>query len=118
MIEIANNFDIIQSISSHDAGVIRPSRFGEPIREFGFSVNETGIDELPIIGILDSGVSDQTPLAPLLIQTTPNFDLTNTDPFTDEIDHGTGVAAIAALGTKPYPEFLGEFEADAQNSSY
>ena len=114
LVEIANNFDIIYSISSHDAGIIRPSRFGEPIREYGFTVNEDGIEELPIIGVLDSGVSNQTPLEPLLTQADPDYDLTHTDPFDDDLDHGTGVAALAALGTRPYPDFRGEYEADAR----
>ncbi len=114
LIEIADNFDILQSVSSHDSGIIRPSRYGIPIREYGFSINEDDIEGLPIIGILDSGVSDQNPLAPLLIEANPSFDLTNTDPFDDQIDHGTGVAGLAALGIKPFPDFLGEFEADAR----
>lgn len=114
IIEIANNFDVIQRISSHDSGVIRPSRYGQPIREFGFTVNTDDIDELPIIGVLDSGVSDNTPLNPLLIKADPSFDLTNTDPFNDRLDHGTGVAGLAALGQNPYPEFSGEIEPDAK----
>lgn len=114
LIEIANNFDIIQSISSHDSGIIRPSTFGTPIREFGFTINEEGIENLPIIGVLDSGISDQTPIAPLIVLAEPSFDLTNTDPYEDHIDHGTGVAALSALGRKPYPEFQGTFEADAR----
>lgn len=114
LVEIADNFDIIQSISSHTSGVIRPSRFGTPIREFGFSVTEEGLDNLPIIGILDSGVSDQTPINPLLVHSDTPFDLTNTDPFDDHIDHGTGVATLAALGSRPYPDFRGNFEADAR----
>ncbi len=113
LVEIANNFDIIYSISSHDSGIIRPSRFGEPIREYGFTINENGIRKLPIIGVLDSGVSDQSPLEPLLIRANTDFDLTQTDPFDDDLDHGTGVAALAALGTRPYPDFRGELEADA-----
>jgi len=114
IIEIANNFDVIQSISSHDYGVIRPSQFGQPIREFGFTVNTDGVDDLPIIGILDSGVGDNTPLNPLLIRAVPPYDITSTDPFDDNVDHGTGVAGLAALGYKPYPEFTGEIKPDAK----
>src|SRR5690625_2547134 len=58
IVEIAQNFDIVQSVSSHDSGIIRPSRFGVPIREYGFEVNKENIEELPIIGVLDSGVND------------------------------------------------------------
>ncbi|HYX05109.1 MAG TPA: S8 family peptidase, partial [Bacteroidales bacterium] len=114
LVEIADNFDIVQSISSHDSGIIRPTAYGLPIREYGFSIKEDNIDDLPIIGILDSGVSDQNPLSPLLIKAQNPFDLTGTDPFDDNIDHGTGVAGLAALGSKPYPDFRGEFDADAR----
>lgn len=114
LIEIADNFDHLQSVSSRDSGVIRPSPFGEEIREFPFSVSNEGIDDLPIIGVIDTGVSDQTPLAPLLIRADPPFDLTRTDPFDDDADHGTGVATLAALGTTPIPEYEGEYQADAR----
>lgn len=114
IIDIANNFDVIQRISSHDSGVIRPSRYGHPLREFGFTVNTDRIDELPIIGVLDSGIGDNTPLNPLLIRADPPYDLTSTDPFEDNIDHGTGVAGLAALGNNPYPVFTGEIEPDAK----
>ena len=114
IIEIANNFDVIQRISSHDSGVVQPSRYGQPIREFGFTVITDLLNELPIIGVLDSGVGDNNPLKPLLIEADPTYDLTNTDPFNDNIDHGTGVAGLAALGQKTYPDFTGVIEPDAR----
>ncbi|MEX0780114.1 MAG: S8 family serine peptidase [Balneolales bacterium] len=114
ILEIADNFDHIQKIASPDSGIIQPSRWRVAIRGFGFSVNTENIEVLPVIGILDTGVSDQTPLKPLLIDAHPGFDLTQTSPHDDEADHGTGVAALAALGRRPYPDYEGEIEADAR----
>lgn len=110
--EIADNFDIIQSINSFTAGIIRPSAFGLPIREYGFTISDPG-ENLPIVGVVDSGVSDQTPLANLLIRDT-EFNITGTAQFQDNVDHGTAVAGIVALGTKPYPDFRGEYNPDAR----
>ena len=110
--EIADNFDIIQSINSITSGIIRPSAFGLPLREFGFTINDPTAN-LPIVGVIDSGVSDQTPLANLLIQDA-EFNITGSPQFQDNEDHGTAVAGIVALGTKPYPEFRGEYDSDAR----
>lgn len=113
LIEIIDNFDIIHSVNSYTSGIIRPSPYNTPIREYGFSI--TNFDEdLPIIGIIDTGICKNTPLASILINNDGEFDITKTSPFLDECSHGTAVAALAALGNRLYPNNNGSFEADAK----
>ena len=111
--EIIDNFDIIHTVNSPLAGIIRPSLFNMPVREFGFEITNSN-DDLPIIGIIDTGISDQTPLAPLIINEDNEFDITGTNPKIDNADHGTGVAALAALGKSLYPAHIGQYTADAK----
>ena len=111
--EIANNFDIIQSINSYAAGVVRPSLLNLAEKSFGFVITNEN-ENLPIIGIIDTGISNQTPLSKLILNESREFDLTNTSPFTDVLDHGTAVAALATLGDRLFPSHIGSFEADAK----
>ncbi|NEW85222.1 MAG: S8 family serine peptidase [Mariniphaga sp.] len=111
--EIIDNFDIIHSVNSYSAGIIRPSVFNTPIREYGFTISNSE-DELPIIGIIDTGIDNNTPLAPIIINRGNEFDLTNTSPVLDEANHGSAVALLAALGTRLIPNHIGQFESDAK----
>jgi hypothetical protein len=111
--EIANNFDIIQSINSYAAGLVRPNALNLPEKTFGFDITNAA-DVLPVIGIIDTGISNQTPLAPLIINQANEFDITNTSPVTDAANHGTAVAALATLGDRLFPSHIGSFEADAK----
>jgi hypothetical protein len=113
LFEIINNFDIIHTVNSYSAGIIRPSFFNTPIREFGFSISNTD-EDLPLIGIIDTGISNDTPLARLIINEENEFDITGTSPTLDEANHGTAVALIAALGDRLIPDHIGDFEADAK----
>jgi hypothetical protein len=110
--EIVNNFDIIHSVNSYSAGIIRPSIFNTPIREYGFTISNPN-EDLPLIGIIDTGISNNTPLAPIINQDN-EFNLTNTSPFLDEANHGTAVALFASLGNRLIPNHSGQFEADAR----
>lgn len=114
MEELLNNFDIIYATCSGSGAIIRPNPYNLPEREFGFSINEDNIDALPVIGVIDTGVSNQTPLTPLLINPGKKYDLTGTGLFFDHTDHGTGVAAFAALGNRLIPDYRGEVESDAR----
>lgn len=111
--EIIDNFDIIHSVNSYSAGIIRPSVFNTPIREYGFTISNSE-DELPIIGIIDTGIDNNTPLAPIIINQGNEFDLTNTSPVLDEANHGSAVALLAALGNRLIPNHIGQFESDAK----
>lgn len=112
--EILNNFDVIQSANSFLAGVIGPSAFNTPIRSHGFTISNATDITLPIIGIIDTGISNQSPIATLTINTNNDFDLTGTGALDDATDHGTAVATLAALGKRIYPDHTGDFEADAR----
>ncbi len=111
--ELVDNFDIIHTVNSYSAGIIRPSVFNTPIREFGFTISNPS-EDLPIIGIIDTGISNQTPLASLILNVSDTFDLTGTSSLIDEANHGTAVASLATLGNKMIPEHRGELEADAK----
>lgn len=112
VIEIAQNFDIVLNVTSSLATVISPSGLNLPQRSYGFEI--INADEvLPIIGIIDTGISNQTPLTPLLIAD-DGYNLTDTNSFEDNVNHGTAIAALAALGKKPYEiGYRGQIRADA-----
>ncbi len=116
--QIADNFDIVESITCSLSSVVRPSVFNVVKRDYGFRITNVD-DELPLIGILDTGISMQTPLAAITLQDS-TFTLSG-NPLIDIAGgrnlhgHGTGVAAMAALGRENHlNEFKGEVNADAR----
>lgn len=111
--EILDNFDIVYATCSGSGAIIRPTIYNEPIREFGFTITNSD-EDLPIIGVIDSGVSNQTPLASILLDDADDYDITGTGAFFDNVDHGTAVACFAALGSKLIPKYRGDVEADAK----
>ncbi|SES23451.1 S8 family peptidase [Pedobacter rhizosphaerae] len=110
--EIADNFDIIQSINSVSAGIVRPNRFNMPEISFGFTIVNAD-EDLPIIGVIDTGISNQNPLSEIIVNDN-NFDLTGTSVVLDSVNHGTSVAGFAALGAQLIPNHIGNFRADAR----
>lgn len=113
IIEIVRNYDIIWSVTSSLATVVSPSEYNLPERAYGFDIVNAD-EDLPILGIVDTGISSETPLGGLLINDN-RFNLTGTSPFTDSVDHGTGIAALAALGKRPYTQgYRGQVNADAK----
>ena len=113
ILNIANNFDVVESITATATTLIRPSLVNALQREYGFEISGAN-EDLPIVGIIDTGISKQTPLAPLLVNEAKEFDITNTDPCIDEANHGTSVAFLTALGSKSYPNHKGTFDADCK----
>lgn len=99
--EIAQNFDIVYSINSNSYRVTKPSRFGTNIKEYPFVINDPP-EDLPVFGIIDTGVSIETPLSVLLLNNDNSYSLNGMNPRVDEAlngdGHGTGVAAFVALG--------------------
>lgn len=115
--EITKNFDIVLSVTSSLSTVIGPSLLNTVERKYGFEISNPD-EELPIIGILDTGISKSTPLASIIIND-DSFNLTKTSPFIDNANagdgHGTSVAALAAFGRKPYAtDYRGAISADAK----
>ncbi|GAB2721470.1 hypothetical protein GCM10011495_29330 [Hymenobacter frigidus] len=108
---ISRNFDVVHTINSSSFGLIRESQFGLPTRGFPFSI-ATPADDLPIIGVIDTGVSRHTPLAPLIVSEDYSTDGTNAAHDAD--GHGTSVAAFAALGHQLAGVVTGTLEADAR----
>jgi hypothetical protein len=116
--QIADNFDIVESITCSLSSVVRPSTFNVTRREYGFLISNSN-EDLPLIGIVDTGISMQTPLADITLPDT-SFTLAS-NPLMDTAGgwhlhgHGTGVAALAALGRENHlNEFNGEVRADAK----
>lgn len=115
--EMARNFDILQSVTSSLSTVVRPSELNTVEKVYSFEIINAD-EDLPIIGILDTGISNITPLAQILIND-DSFNLTGSGPFVDNANggfgHGTSVAALAALGRKPYSvNYTGAISADAK----
>jgi len=105
--EIAQNFDFVHSINSQRYLITRPSRFETNIKEYPFKI-VTEDEQLPLIGVVDTGVSSTTPIGSLLVNQDGRYGLNGMDPRVDDADngygHGTSVAALAALG----PQLSGE----------
>jgi hypothetical protein len=106
---ILNNYDIIFAACSSTGAIIRPNALNIPERTYGFTINNSEDAKLPIVGIIDSGVNRNTPLETIIINADEDYDLTGTDQYVDESDHGTGIACLAALGSNPIPGYRGEF---------
>lgn len=117
LIDIVRNYDVVLQVTSSLATIIRPGRFNQPERSYGFEVaNPT--EDLPIVAVIDTGISSATPLAPLIIAD-EDLNLTATPVNQDNTDqnrgHGTAVGALAALGKKPYgQDYQGSIIADAR----
>lgn len=114
---IIKNFDVITQVTSSLSTVIGPSKFNQPERSYGFYI-ENENENLPIIGILDTGISTSTPLGPIVIND-ETLNLTQSHAFEDNANqgsgHGTGVAALAALGRNAYVRgFSGAIRTDAR----
>jgi hypothetical protein len=111
--EIAKNYDVVLNVTSSLSAVVRPTELNTVERAYGFTISN-GDEELPIIGILDTGISSATPLGGIIINDT-RFNLTNSNPLTDNADHGTAVGALAAMGRTPYLlGYRGAMTADAK----
>lgn len=98
--EIARNFDVVHQINSHNYMITRPGRFGTNLKAYPFEIADQDGD-LPIVGVIDTGISAETPLSKALVDDR-TFSINGLDPFADEADdgygHGTAVAGLIVLG--------------------
>ncbi|MTG99263.1 S8 family serine peptidase [Myroides sp. BIT-d1] len=117
--KIVRNFDIVESVTCSAFTTVKPGEFRTVKRERGFTI--ANIDEdLPLVGVIDTGISVDTVLAPLIINDR-SFKLAGVgDPLIDRagrqgIGHGTAVAGLVALGKLNHKNnFSGEVLADAK----
>lgn len=116
LLTIVDNFDVIHSVTNSFIKV-HPSTFNIKTTGYNFEV-EKPIDELPIIGIIDTGISQDTPLKTVTIQDNEFTLIDNplVDSSGDYLEgHGTAVGALAAFGKTPYLQgYTGSIEADAR----
>jgi hypothetical protein len=114
---VIENFDIIESVTNSVFTTVRPGGFSTVTREQAFTITNSE-EDLPIIGVIDTGISAITTLGSILIDDR-TFTL-NGDPFVDvanrnRLGHGTPVAGLAALGKLNHSNsFNGEIRADAK----
>lgn len=109
--QIVDNFDIVYSATSSLSTVIGPSSVKLPERGYGFTIINAD-DNLPLIGVIDTGIDARTPLANILVG---SIDKTNTNAGEDIANHGTAVGALCSLGKNPYTtDYRGDLIADAK----
>jgi hypothetical protein len=114
---IAENFDIIQSVTCSLSSTVGPSSYNVINRDYGFTIANPD-DELPIIGIIDTGISMSAPISTIVIP--DNSFSIDGDSLIDVAGihrngHGTAVAALAALGRANHlNQFQGTVNADAK----
>lgn len=115
--KIVSNFDIIESATCSAFTTVRPGGFNTVRREFGFEISNAD-EDLPIVGIIDTGISQDSALATILLDDA-TFTLAGS-PLMDHagrsrLGHGTAVAGLVALGKLNHRNnFEGEIKADAK----
>lgn len=98
---IDRNFDIVKAITSAKIPRVRPGMYGEQRFDYGFEVSVP--ENLPVVGVIDSGISPIGPLKDLLVGT---INLTN-ETDKDPLGHGTMVAGLLAFGSE-FPSTIQE----------
>lgn len=102
IIEIAQNFDLIKKVSTNTHQIVAPSKRNIETRKRPFSIAMPSYD-LPVIGVIDTGISVETPLKDLVVNTDNSYGLNGSNPRIDEageFGHGTSVAFLAAFGNQ------------------
>ncbi|MEZ0181898.1 S8 family peptidase [Flavobacterium oncorhynchi] len=94
---IADNFDIVRSITSSRSEKIRPGIAG-PVRSYGFDVEVP--EGITTVGIIDTGISKIDPLKDIILK--DSFNHTEFPAFWDEEGHGTLVSGLVAFGEDFY----------------
>lgn len=89
---IDRNFDIVKGITSSRTAKVRPGMYGDVRFDYGFEVVIP--DNLPIIGVIDTGVTTIGPFEGLVVDT---INLTSSND-SDHTGHGTMVAGLAIFG--------------------
>src|SRR5690554_3448660 len=90
--EIVDNFDVIQKIQSIPPVRVTPGAFGTP--KFGWDFRTIPNENLPVVGVIDSGIDAIDPLNPLLVGNISILDRYRGIGS----GHGTSVASLVAFG--------------------
>ena len=93
IVDIERNFDIVQSITCSRAINVRPGMLGTLRMEHGFGVEVP--ENLPTIGIIDTGVNTIEPFNNLIVDGGINI---TGETDADHSGHGTLVAGLAIFG--------------------
>lgn len=93
IINIERNFDIVQSITSSRAINVRPGMLGTLRMDHGFNVEVP--ENLPTVGIIDTGVNAIEPFNHLIVDGGINI---TGETDADHSGHGTLVAGLAIFG--------------------
>lgn len=93
IVNIEQNFDIVQSITSSRALNVRPGMLGTLRMEYGFDVEIK--ENLPVVGIIDTGVNPIEPFTGLIENGGINI---TGETDADYSGHGTLVAGLTIFG--------------------
>lgn len=109
---ILNNFDIVQSVQGLRYLRVVPGEFGEEV--LGIGLNIELAPNAPTIAILDTGVSDDPMLRPILSENGKDITSDNEQPYLIDSDHGTTVATLASFGDQYFNSSENTIIADAK----
>ena len=98
---IADNLDIIQQIQSVPTWHVSPSRFKMVNFEQDLRIDKTDINDLPVIGLIDTGVRDIKVINDLIVERVQLDGIT-----TVACGHGTNVASLILFGRQPLDQPL------------
>ncbi len=125
--KILENFDIVCNVNAIRSVITKYSQQNTPYKDFGFEIEVQ--HDVPVIGIIDTGISNLTPLKDIIVnKNNSEFDFTySNSSLIDNVSHGTSVAALAALGVdfltsatklKNHAKLLSIKIADSSNDIY
>lgn len=98
---VVDNLDIIQRIQSVPTWHVSPSRFKMVNFNYTLDIDKTGIDRLPVIGLIDTGIRDVEAINDFIVERV-KLD----DQMKIACGHGTNVASLILFGRQPLDQTL------------
>lgn len=93
---VVDNLDIIQCVQSIPTWHVSPSRFNMVNFHQELDIDMAGIDQLPVVGLIDTGVRDVPAINNLIVERT-KLD----EGMVVRCGHGTNVASLILFGRQP-----------------
>ncbi len=93
---VVDNLDIIQQVQSIKTWHVSPSRFQMVNFNQELDIDMTGIEDLPVVGLIDTGVRDVPAINNLIVERTKL-----NENMTVQCGHGTNVASLILFGRQP-----------------